>query len=218
MSVIAEGFAFLEGPRWRDNSLYFSDMHNEAVFRWSEADGVVKIVDVPARPSGLGWDPQGKLLIVSMKDRCLVRWDGRALETVADLSSIATFDTNDMVVDARGGAYIGNFGSSIESEEVTFPDPAKLVYVSPSGEPRAVADDLLFPNGSANKYGQQLYAYLDKAKALGARGIYQGAVTGELDRTTREAIRSFQLKRGLNSTILSTESARLLGLVEIDLS
>jgi len=148
MSVIAEGFAFLEGPRWRDNSLYFSDMHNEAVFRWSEADGVVKIVDVPARPSGLGWDPQGRLLIVSMEDRCLLRWDGRTLETVADLSSIATFDTNDMVVDARGGAYIGNFGSSIESDEVIFPDPAKLVYVSPSGEPRAVADDLLFPNGS----------------------------------------------------------------------
>lgn len=148
MTVIAEGFAFLEGPRWHDNSLYFSDMHSEAVFRWSETDGVQKVVDVVHRPSGLGWDPEGRLLIVSMGNRSLLRWDGSRLETVADLSSIATFDTNDMVVDSRGGAYIGNFGSSIEGEGTIFPDPAKLAYVAPDGQTREVAQDLLFPNGS----------------------------------------------------------------------
>ncbi|HAC80535.1 MAG: SMP-30/gluconolactonase/LRE family protein [Candidatus Binatia bacterium] len=148
MNVIAEGFAFLEGPRWREDSLYFSDMHSEAVFRWCEGKGVEKVVEVRERPSGLGWDPQGRLLIVSMRNRSLLRWDGSQLETVADLSSIATFDTNDMVVDARGGAYIGNFGSSIEGEGTVFPDPAKLAYVSPDGQARVVAEDLLFPNGS----------------------------------------------------------------------
>lgn len=148
MNVIAEGFAFLEGPRWRKDSLYFSDMHSEAVFRWCEGKGVEKVVEVRERPSGLGWDPQGRLLIVSMGNRSLMRWDGSQLETVADLSSIATFDTNDMVVDAHGGAYIGNFGSSIEGEGTVFPDPAKLAYVSPDGQARVVAEDLLFPNGS----------------------------------------------------------------------
>ena len=148
MTVIAEGFAFLEGPRWRDGFLYFSDMHGEAVFRWSEQGGVAKVVDVPTRPSGLGWDTEGRLMIVSMEDRTLLRWDGTAMETMADLSSIATFDTNDMIVDTHGGAYIGNFGSSIESEDGPFPTPAKLAYVSPAGQVRAVAEDLLFPNGS----------------------------------------------------------------------
>lgn len=54
-------------------------------------------------------------------------------------------------------------------------------------------------------------------RALTARGLYAGYASGELDRATREAIRTFQMQEGLNSTILSTESARRLGLVEIDL-
>lgn len=54
-------------------------------------------------------------------------------------------------------------------------------------------------------------------RALSARGVYLGRVTGTLDDSTRQAIRTFQLRNGLNSSILSIESARDLGLVEIDL-
>jgi sugar lactone lactonase YvrE len=148
MELIAEGFAFLEGPRWRDGQLYFSDMHGHAVFRWNATDGVTKIVDVPTRPSGLGWDNAGRMLIVSMEDRSLLRLDGGSLAKIADLSGIATFDTNDMVVDAHGGAYIGNFGSPLEGDEPMSPVPAKLVYVDPGGNVQVVAEDLLFPNGT----------------------------------------------------------------------
>lgn len=147
MNVIAEGFAFLEGPRWHDGRLFFSDMHGHAVFAWSEAGGIEKIVEVTGRPSGLGWDLQGRMLIVSMEDRSLLRLENGELSRIADLSEIATWDTNDMVVDARGGAYVGNFGASIEGE-ISEPTPARLAYVDPTGAVRAVAEDLLFPNGS----------------------------------------------------------------------
>ncbi len=55
-------------------------------------------------------------------------------------------------------------------------------------------------------------------RALTARGLYADYPHGELDEATRQAIRTFQISEGLNSAILSTESARKLGLVEIDLS
>ena len=148
MELIAEGFAFLEGPRWRDGQLYFSDMHAHAVFRWNAAEGATKVVDVPTRPSGLGWDNAGRMLIVSMEDRSLLRLEDGSLTKVADLSNIATFDTNDMVVDSRGGAYIGNFGFPLEGEGAGNPVAAKLVYVDPQGGVHTVADEMLFPNGS----------------------------------------------------------------------
>ncbi|OIP83475.1 MAG: hypothetical protein AUK37_07240 [Rhodobacterales bacterium CG2_30_65_12] len=54
-------------------------------------------------------------------------------------------------------------------------------------------------------------------RALAARGLYRGPISGNLDDATRSAVRTFQLQNGLNSAILSTESARALGLVEVDL-
>ena len=53
-------------------------------------------------------------------------------------------------------------------------------------------------------------------RALKTRNLYSGEVSGTLDAGTRAAIRKFQIARGLNSAILSTESARALGLVEIE--
>lgn len=55
-------------------------------------------------------------------------------------------------------------------------------------------------------------------RALSARGIYKGEVSGTLDHATRQAIRTFQVQNGLNSGILSTDNARALGLVELDLN
>jgi len=144
--VLLSDLAFGEGPRWRDGRLWFSDMHRERV-QAVDLDGKCEtIVEVPGRPSGLGWLPDGRLEIVSMVDRRLLRLEAGVLTEVADLSSLATWHCNDMVVDARGRAYVGNFGWDIETS--SDPVGASLILVTPEGDTRVVADDLIFPNGT----------------------------------------------------------------------
>src|SRR5260370_21894326 len=101
--------------------------------------------EVPGRPSGLGWLPDGRMLVVSMRDRTLVRLDRDGLKAVADMSKLAPFDCNDMVVDARGRAYVGNFGFDLHKNET--PRGTTLVMAAPDGVVHVVAEDLMFPNG-----------------------------------------------------------------------
>jgi sugar lactone lactonase YvrE len=147
--LVAEGFSFLEGPRWREGRLYCSDMGAGRVVRIDPATGSAETVaEVPERPSGLGWLPDGRLLVVSMRDRRLLRQehDGR-LALHADLSELVAHWCNDMVVDDAGRAYVGNFGYDALAGEAQ--KPTRLVAVEPDGRARAVADGLVFPNGAA---------------------------------------------------------------------
>jgi sugar lactone lactonase YvrE len=146
LSVLADGFAFLEGPRWRAGKLWVSDMHDDRVLSIDLTGRCETVAEVPGRPSGLGWLPDGRLLIVSMTDRRLLRLGPGGLTTVADLSGIATFHCNDMVVDAHGRAYVGNFGFDFEAGVP--PVNAALALVLPDGSVRAAADGLAFPNGT----------------------------------------------------------------------
>jgi sugar lactone lactonase YvrE len=143
--VLIDGLCFGEGPRWRGGRLWFSDMHAHQVMRVTP-DGVAEpVFEVPNRPSGLGWLPDGDLLVVSMLDRKLLRWNGSSLREHADLGALASFDCNDMVVDATGRAYVGNFGFDLHGGAP--PRPAEIVCVEPGGGARVVATDLRFPNG-----------------------------------------------------------------------
>jgi sugar lactone lactonase YvrE len=145
-SVLLDGLAFPEGPRWHEGRFWFSDMHNHRVLA-VDADGKAEtICEVENRPSGLGWLPDGRLLVVSMTDRRLLRLEGRKLVLHADLSGLATFHCNDLVVDARGRAYVGNFGFDLDAQET--PRKAELVLVTPDGDVRVAADELSFPNGT----------------------------------------------------------------------
>src|SRR4051812_34228323 len=112
LRTVVDDLRFPEGPRWHDGALWFSDMHALRVLRVDPADGATTVVaEVPQQPSGLGWDADGRLLVVSMLDRRLLRQDeSGALVEVADLSSYTEAPCNDMVVDRAGRAYIGNFG------------------------------------------------------------------------------------------------------------
>jgi sugar lactone lactonase YvrE len=139
--VLVDGLAFPEGCRWHDGALFFSDQHDGAVFRYDlDTKKAVKLVDVPNGASGLGWTPEGRLLVVSMNDRKLMRLE------VADLSGLATWHCNDMIVDEHGRAWIGNFGSSIEGPNVDIV-PAVLIRVDPDGSVHTAVEDLMFPNG-----------------------------------------------------------------------
>src|SRR4051794_8167185 len=93
-------------------------MHAHAIKRFTPSNGVLEeVADVAGAPSGLGWDPDGRLLIVSMDDRRLLRFDGSTLSDVADLSTYTPHPINDMVVSAQGTAYIGSFGFDLHGGE-----------------------------------------------------------------------------------------------------
>ncbi len=115
-AVLVEGLRFPEGPRWHEGRLWCSDQHDRRVLAIAPDGAVETIVEVPECPSGLGWLPDGRLLVVSMHDRRLLRLDPDGLTEVADLSGYATWHCNDMVVDAVGRAYIGNFGFDLDGD------------------------------------------------------------------------------------------------------
>ncbi len=143
--VLTRGLVFGEGPRWRDDKLYVADMHAERVITVGMDGGVEEVVRVPNRPSGLGWLPDGRMLIVSMEDAQLLTLEGGGLKSYCDLGPHCRSTPNDMVVDAQGRAYVGNFGFDLTAG--ADPENAELVMVE-NGEARKVADDLNFPNGT----------------------------------------------------------------------
>jgi sugar lactone lactonase YvrE len=150
--VVREGLTFGECPRWHEGRLWYSDFYDRAVHALA-ADGTdERVVEVARQPSGLGWLPDGRLLVVSMIDRRVLRRepDG-TLTTHADLSGLATFHCNDMVVDRSGRAYVGNFGYNFETagrEGGAEPQTATLARIDPDGTVTAAAEDLMFPNGT----------------------------------------------------------------------
>jgi sugar lactone lactonase YvrE len=159
VAVIAEtwveGLRFGECPRWRGGRLWLSDFYDHAV-KVVGADGRVEVVvEVPGQPAGLGWLPDGRMLVVSMVDRRLLCFDGTRTREHADLGAIATFHCNDLVVDRAGRAYVGNFGFDLERAlhtrgvpgVIAEHDTAALARVDPDGSVHRVADGLSFPNG-----------------------------------------------------------------------
>ena len=110
LTVLLDGLYFPEGPRWHAGRLWFSDFYAHEVVAVDLQGRRETIVAVPEQPSGLGWLPDGRLLVVSMKDRKVMRLDPDGLKVHADLLHLAAFNCNDMVVDAGGRAYVGNFG------------------------------------------------------------------------------------------------------------
>lgn len=144
--VLLDGLRFPEGPRWHAGRFWFSDMHARQVIA-VDADGKQEIIAlVDGDPSGLGWLPDGRLLVVSMRDRRLLRLDPDGLTEVADLSPHATFHCNDMVVDTEGRAYVGNFGFDLHAREKL--TGANLILVHPDGSTEIAARELMFPNGA----------------------------------------------------------------------
>jgi len=144
--VLLEGLLFPESPRWHNDKLWFSDMDAHKIITVDLNANTELIVEIPNRPSGLGWLPDDRLLIVSMEDCSLLRLDHERLTLHADLSSLATFYCNDMVVDKKGRAYVGNFGFDYFNTKPF--NPAEIIIVEPSGATKIVAKNMAFPNGT----------------------------------------------------------------------
>ena len=156
-TILRDGLFFGEGPRWHDGRLWYSDFYDHAVHAIDLNGNDERIVEVESQPSGLGWLPNGDLLVTSMLDRKLMRWNGSELTTHADLGDQFTWHANDLLVDQQGRAYIGNFGFDFEvfldeqGIEGLFADPDSLTTVmcrvDPDGTINVASDGLIFPNG-----------------------------------------------------------------------
>lgn len=147
LEVLEKGLRFPEAPRWHGDRLWYSDMYAGEVRSLDLAGRSAVEVRLDGPCSGLGWLPDGSLLVVSMVDRKLMRVDAGCASVHADLSTLAPHHANDLVVDTRGRAYVGNFGSDISGGGA--PTPTGLILVEPDGRARVVADELVFPNGMA---------------------------------------------------------------------
>lgn len=139
---LANGFCFGEGPRWFEGLLWFSDMLGEAVHT-ATMGGSLTTLPLPGHsPSGLGFRPDGSLLIASTEDRQVLRYDGETVVTIADLADLAPAALGDMVVDDAGRAYIGCQAS-------TGGVIIRLDADDSAAGATIVARDLDFPNGMA---------------------------------------------------------------------
>jgi len=147
LSTLLEGGAFFEGPRWQGDRWWVSDFYRGVVSTVTPDGHEEQVLAVEGQPSGIGWMPDGSMLVVSMRDHRVLRVseDG-AVATHADLTDLCHGHLNDMVVDSTGRAWVGSFGFDLMGGED--PAPARLVRVDPDGRAEVAAEHLLFPNGS----------------------------------------------------------------------
>ena len=148
VSVLLDGRSFLEAPRWHDGRLWVSDQYLGEVLAVDPETGNAEVMaKLDGHPAGLGWLPDGRLLIASMRDRQLLRQEPNGeLVVHADLAGFCGGSLNDLVVDAHGRAYAGNFGFDLMAGEAT--RPTVLVRVDPDGTASVAAKDVTFPNGA----------------------------------------------------------------------
>jgi sugar lactone lactonase YvrE len=146
LTTLVQGGCYFECPRWREDRWWVSDFYRHAVYTYDPRGRERLVVEVEAQPSGLGWLPEGDLLVVSMKDRRVLRRgaDGN-VSTHAQLSELTTGHLNDMIVDGQGRAFVGNFGFDLMGGGR--PAAAGIVRIDPDGAATVAARDLWFPNG-----------------------------------------------------------------------
>jgi sugar lactone lactonase YvrE len=170
LQTLMTGIAFGESPRWHDDRLWFSDWGAQEVIA-VDLEGkseVIVRVQFPSFPMCIDFLPNGRLLVVSARDRLLLRMepDG-SLVTYADLTSLSDHGFNDIVVDGRGNAYVNDVGFDFPGGEFA---PGTIALVTPDGSARQVADGVAFPNGMvvtpdnstlivAESYGKKLTAF-----------------------------------------------------------
>jgi sugar lactone lactonase YvrE len=147
--IVADGLYMPECPRWHDEHLWFSDMRGHTVYRID--DGHVSVVHrfpVGEEPAGLGWLPNGDLLIAGMATRVIYRISGGRAVVHADVKPLAPHQINDMIVISDGTAFVTQLGFDLDAPQPN-PQPTVVIRVDRHGTVGTAADDLMVPNGIA---------------------------------------------------------------------
>jgi sugar lactone lactonase YvrE len=138
LDLFADGFSFLELPRWHEGRLWAADMFAGQVVAFAVDGAAQVVITVPEVLAGFGWMPDGSLLVVTRGGR-LLRQQGGPVVEVADPINCGPVPCNEMTVDGQGRAYIGLFGLA----------GGGLARVDPDGSARVVATGMLLPSGGA---------------------------------------------------------------------
>lgn len=155
LSDFVSGLGFAEAPRWYSGSLWVSDIANRSVLRIDTAGGVHPLTRTPGEPSGLGWLPDGSMLVVQMEEHEVWRLMNGKLLRYSGTHPMTRGKLNDMVVDANGRAWVSSFGFDYEREK---PCTTNLMCIDPGGHAYVAAEDLWCPNGMAiNAAGDLLF-------------------------------------------------------------
>jgi sugar lactone lactonase YvrE len=141
------GLKFPESPRWRDGKLWFLDIHDKRIRRADLGGRLETVVELEFLPNSFGFRRDGSMLFGDAMQRLIYRWDGRALQRVADLSGMTAFCLSDGIVDARDRMYVGDIGYNLFDPEAEPVDTCVIACLEPDGRARVVADGLKFPNG-----------------------------------------------------------------------
>jgi sugar lactone lactonase YvrE len=143
-NTLMTGIGLGESPRWHEGRLWFADWIAQELIALDLEGNSEVMANVPSLPFSIDWLPDGPMLITSGRNLLHMAPDG-SLETRADLGGLSEYGWNEIVVDARGNAYVNNicfdFMSGAEFA------PGIIALVTPDGSVRQVADGIAFPNG-----------------------------------------------------------------------
>lgn len=155
--VVIDRIGLPQALRWHAGALWFSDQFDDVVYRWTGGSTLEPVARISA-PGGLGFLPDGRLLVVSTADGRIYRRDEvGSLVVHADLDGRLNGPLNDMITDAQGRAWVGNYGFDFDaatrdaphSELYAPPGPARtaLLRVDPDGSVHDTTWPVMFPNG-----------------------------------------------------------------------
>jgi sugar lactone lactonase YvrE len=154
------GLSFGEALRWHDGRFWYSDFFKHHIASVGPGGDMRVELAIDDQPSGLGWLPDGRLLFVAMTSQRVMRREADGSVVLhADLKGLAKYHANDMVVDARGNAFVGCFGFNLDQYIADHgaeslwtaegPPRAPLIRVTPDGKATVASAEHKFPNGMA---------------------------------------------------------------------
>src|ERR687893_1637758 len=198
LRTVLEGGGFFEGPRWHEGTWWVSDFYRRTVSRVTPDGAETVVVEVEGQPSGLGWLPDGSLVVVSMKDHRVLRYADGTLSTHADLTEHCGGHLNDLVVTDAGQVFVGDFGFDLMGGGDA--RTASLNRIDLDGTVSVAADGLQFPNGMVippdggtlvvgETLGNRYTAFdLGADGALSNRRVWGAVRAGGTRRATREGV------------------------------
>lgn len=138
---------FTESPRWRAGQWWFLDIHGQAIRTVDLQGNLRTVLELPFKPNGFGFRQDGSLMLGDALGRQIHRWDGEALEHVADLSAMTVFCLSDGIVDSHDRMYVGDIGYNFFDPVNQPVDSCVISCIDADGSARVVAEGLSFPNG-----------------------------------------------------------------------